>query len=250
MDVQIDMSAGGLNTAVHGPQTDDKLPDKVYALLLRSIQSGEFSTDGKLPPEHELARRFDVSRPTVRQAIARLRSDGVVISRRGAGSFVIRMPALARSRRNSIESIADIDRYYVFRMCIEGGAAEQAAEMRTDADLEAIRGSHSHLIETIEAGGSGVEEDVKFHLAIANASHNQFFVTAIEEIVRPIRQCLELATSLSARNTGKQNRRLEDEHGSIVDAIARGSPADAAAAMRQHIVEARRRIFNGRDDKA
>jgi DNA-binding FadR family transcriptional regulator len=91
-----------------------------------------------------------------------------------------------------------------------------------------------------------VEEDVKFHLAIARASHNQFFVTAIEEIVGPIRQCLELATSLSALKTEEQIRQLRDEHGAIVDAIARASPAAAIAAMREHIGHARRRVFEGR----
>lgn len=241
------MSAEGPFGDVQGLRSDLKLADKVYALMLRSIRSGEFPTDGKLPAEHQLARRFDVSRPTVRHAIARLRSDGIVTSRRGAGSFVIRMPALTEGRESAIESIADIERYYTFRMCIEIGAAEQAAEMRTEVDLNAIALSHKRLIETIDAGGSGVEQDIKFHLAIARASHNPFFVTAIEEIVRPIRQCLELATSLSTKTTDEQSRRLQQEHGAIVEAIGSGSPHDAAAAMRKHIVHARRRVFMGPD---
>jgi GntR family transcriptional repressor for pyruvate dehydrogenase complex len=242
------MGASAPNSAMEMPPPGDKLPDRVYASLLRAIRSGEFPAGRKLPTEHQLARRFEVSRPTVRQAIARLRTDGVVTSRRGAGSFVIRVPGVASSTQTTIESIADIDRYFAFRLCVEAGAAEQAAEMRTEDDLRAIHQSQADLIETIGSGGSGVEEDLKFHLAIANASHNQFFIRAIEEIVRPIRQCLELATTLSARKTAEQIRRLQDEHGSVVDAIHRGSSIDAAAAMRQHIVHARRRVFQGRDD--
>jgi GntR family transcriptional repressor for pyruvate dehydrogenase complex len=226
-------------------KSSETLPDRVYAMLLQGILGGEFPANGKLPPENQLARRFEVSRPTVRQAISRLRSDGVVASRRGAGTFVVRMPASNDSKRNVIESIADVHRYYSFRMCVEAGAAAEAAEMRNDSDLGKIRVALSELSGAIEDGAPGVEQDVKFHLSVARASHNQFFVTAIEESVEPIRKCIELARSLSAGKSAQQNQRLHLEHQRIVDAIAAQSSADAAEAMRSHIAHARNRIFVG-----
>ena len=226
---------------VHGQQ---KLPDKVYALLLKDIVSGLFMHKGKLPSEMELAQRFDVSRPTVRQAISRLRAEGVVASRRGAGSFVIRVPA-NRVPGASIESIADIDRYYAYRMCIEAGAAAIAAAERSDGDLQAIRAAMDHIVEAMDLGRPTVDQDVDFHLAIACASHNQFFVAAVEDSVGPIRQCIELASSLSSRRSRERNQQVKGEHVRIVESISRGVAEDAAEAMRQHIARSRRRLFEG-----
>ena len=55
-----------------------KLPDKIYASVVEAILRGDFQADGKLPTETALASRFSVSRPTVREALSRLRSDGIV----------------------------------------------------------------------------------------------------------------------------------------------------------------------------
>ena len=69
------------------------LPDRIYARVVEAILRGDFAPHNKLPTEEALSAQFGVSRPTVREALARLRSDGIIDSRRGAGSTVIRAPA-------------------------------------------------------------------------------------------------------------------------------------------------------------
>ena len=219
------------------------LPDRIYAHVVEAILRGDFSATGKLPTEGELASRFAVSRPTVREALARLRSDGVIDSRRGSGSRVVRQPGSSGSSATPIKSMADVERYYTFRCCVEGGAAAGAAEFHDADDLAAIRTSFDALGTAMESGQSGIEEDIKFHMAIARASHNPFFVATVETSVAPIRQFMELARSVTGKKSAERVHTNQAEHLAIVEAIVRRAPAEAVEATRVHVLNAKRRIF-------
>ena len=222
------------------------LPDRIYARVVEAILRGDFAPHNKLPTEGALSAQFGVSRPTVREALARLRSDGIIDSRRGAGSTVIRAPGapgMPLVVATPIKSLADIERYYAFRSCIEMGAAAGAAEFRDADDLEALQLAFEALNTAMEGGESGTDEDVRFHLAIARASHNPFFVTTIDTTVAPIRQFIELARNVTDKKSLARVRTTQAEHQAIVDAIVRRSSGDAAEAIRIHILNAKRRIF-------
>ena len=221
------------------------MPDRIYASILEGLLRGNFAEAGKLPTESELAERFAVSRPTVREALSRLRADGVIETRRGSGSHVVAPKGVPLAPTPPIQSLADIERYYAFRSCIEAGAAAGAAEFREEGDLQAIREALESLNLALERGQPDIDEDVRFHLAIARASHNPFFVATIETSVAPVRQFMELARSVSSKKSAERVRTVQAEHQAIVDAIARRSPADAAEAIRLHILNAKRRIFEG-----
>src|SRR5690349_9673965 len=169
------MSAPLLQVDASGP-----LAAQIYSRVVEAILRGDFGPSGKLPAESELAASLGVSRPTVREALSRLRADGVIASRRGAGSHVLRAPGSPAPSETPIKSLADIERYYAFRLCVESGAAAGAAEFREEGDLQAIREALDSLNLALERGQSDIEEDVRFHLAIARASHNPFFVSTIE----------------------------------------------------------------------
>ena len=219
------------------------LPDRIYARVVEAILRGDFAPHNKLPTEEALSAQFGVSRPTVREALARLRSDGIIDSRRGAGSTVIRAPGTPVVVATPVKSLADIERYYAFRSCVEMGAAAGAAEFRDADDLEALQQAFEALNNAMEGGESGADEDVRFHLAIARASHNPFCVTTIDTTVAPIRQFIELARNATDKKSLARVRTTQAEHQAIVDAIVRRSPGDAAEAIRIHILNAKRRIF-------
>ena len=219
------------------------LPDRIYARVVEAILRGDFAPHNKLPTEEALSAQFGVSRPTVREALARLRSDGIIDSRRGAGSTVIRAPGTPVVVATPVKSLADIERYYAFRSCVEMGAAAGAAEFRDADDLEALQQAFEALNNAMEGGESGADEDVRFHLAIARASHNPFFVTTIDTTVAPIRQFIELARNVTDKKSLARVRTTQAEHQAIVDAIVRRSSGDAAEAIRIHILNAKRRIF-------
>src|SRR5918996_3117709 len=111
----------------------------IYDGIVGLIVSGEFAENARLPSEVELARRFGASRPVVREALARLRDDGLVISRQGSGSYVTRRPDDAVLRFVPVESIADIQRCFEFRVGLEGVAAALAAARWQDEDLADIQ---------------------------------------------------------------------------------------------------------------
>ncbi|HEV7912951.1 MAG TPA: FCD domain-containing protein, partial [Albitalea sp.] len=132
-----------------------------------------------------------------------------------------------------------------YRGCLEAGAAAGAAEFRDASDLEALRAAYDALSIAMEGGDTGIDAELHFHLAIARASHNPFFVTAIETSVAPIRQFMELARNATDKKSPERVRTTQAEHQEIVDAIVRRSPADAAEAIRVHVLNAKRRLFEG-----
>jgi GntR family transcriptional regulator, transcriptional repressor for pyruvate dehydrogenase complex len=221
------------------------LRDRIYTQIIDSIVQDEFPEQSRLPTEVELAERFGASRPTVREALSRLRSDGVIASRRGSGSYVVRKPDVNLLRLTSIESIADIQRCFVFREWVEAGAAGLAAEMRTQRDLDAIEAAYADIEKALAGEVLGVEEDLRFHAVIVKASHNQFFVSAIESVVEPIRQCMQLSRSLSLMKSRMRRDQVQVEHRAILEAITKRLPDQASEAMRLHISNARKRMFEG-----
>lgn len=219
------------------------LPDRIYARVVEAILRGDFAPTGKLPTEGALVSMFGVSRPTVREALSRLRSDGVIDSRRGAGSYVIKSPGAPVAIATPIKNLADIEHYYNYRSCIEAGAAAGAAEFRDASDLDELHAAFEALSVAMDGGQSGVDEDMRFHLAIARASHNPFFVATIETSVAPIRQFIELARNVTEKKSAERVRATQAEHQAVVDAITRRSPTEAAEAIRTHVLNAKRRIF-------
>jgi GntR family transcriptional regulator, transcriptional repressor for pyruvate dehydrogenase complex len=222
------------------------LSDQIYACVVEEILRGDYKASGKLPTEVAMAERFGVSRPTIREALARLRSDGVIESRRGSGSHVVNRPGLPSSETDTqIRNITDIERFYAFRSCIESGAAEAAAEFHTAEGLKEIQASFDALTEALANGQLGIAEDVRFHLEISRASRNPFFVDAVATGVAPIQRYMEMARRISDQHSDELSQTVQNEHLAIVDAIARRSPEDASRAIKSHLVNAKRRIFEG-----
>jgi DNA-binding FadR family transcriptional regulator len=227
------------------PLAQPSRSEQICKLIIAAILRGDFAQSRKLPTEVELASQYSASRTTIREALSRLRSEGIVTSRRGSGNFIQRLPSQAAPARPQIASIHDIERYYAFRLCIEAGAAEIASLVRNEADIASLHAARGALQQAQRNGATAVEEDLALHLAIARASHNPFFISTIEYALSPIRQCMELAQNLGRPHGTVEIATIDDEHDEIVRAIVDGSPARAGEAMRRHIEHARQRIFEG-----
>jgi DNA-binding FadR family transcriptional regulator len=117
----------------------------IYQHIFEIIIAGEFPVNARLPSETELAQRFGASRPVVREALARLRDDGIIVSRQGSGSYVKRRPDMAVLRFVPVSSVADIQRCFEFRHGLEGIAAALAAERWEDSDMAEIRAAFVDL---------------------------------------------------------------------------------------------------------
>jgi len=239
------MTADGSPSPTPAAWGEAKLSAGIYQRIFELIVAGEFAINVRLPSETDLAQRFGASRPVVREALARLRDDGIIISRQGSGSYVKRRPDTAVLRFVPVGSIADIQRCFEFRVGLEGAAAALAAERRGDEDLMAIQSAFDALETCIRDGKLGVDADERFHLAIAKATHNDYYVSVQTSLHPHIVFGMNLLRNLSLLRTAQRLRLVQDEHRAIVDAIAARDAGAARTAMQSHIDNARRRMFEG-----
>jgi len=222
-----------------------KVVDVVYGQLLKAIVDGEFKAGERFATEEALCLRFGASRPTVREALARLRADGLIVSRQGSGTYVTHAPSKSVLRFAPVESIADIRRCYEFRLSIETGAARLAAKMHDAADLGAIEAALEALGDAIAQGRLGYTEDFLFHRAIALASKNDFFLSTLDLIQEQTAFSMQLSRSLSQEKTERRRAEVQTEHQRVLDAIRRRDELQAEALMREHILNAQERMFLG-----
>jgi DNA-binding FadR family transcriptional regulator len=225
------------------PWSEAKRSAGIYQHIFEVIIAGEFPVHARLPSETELAQRFGASRPVVREALARLRDDGIIISRQGSGSYVKRRPDIAVLRFVPVSSIADIQRCFEFRHGLEGIAAALAAERWEDSDMAEIRTAFDALEASTEDFKLGVDADEQFHLAIAKATHNPYHISVQSSLQPNIIFGMSLTRNLSLLRTQERLREVQNEHRAIMEAVAARMPAAARTAMQLHIDNARRRMF-------
>jgi DNA-binding FadR family transcriptional regulator len=199
--------------------------DDVRAQLVELIESGKFKVDDRLPPEHELAKQFGVSRPVVREALVGLNALGLTTSQAGRGTFVasnhVRMPLLLG--RYSPTHLNEVRHY------LEVPAARLAAERRTDADIGRLAGILVRM-EDADDPTKRNKLDADFHIAVARAAENPLMVKLIEDL----RTVLE-AHSLAAATVPSRRAGAITEHRAIYEAILRRDGEGAAAAMSAHV---------------
>src|SRR5215813_4480412 len=221
-----------------------KLSEQVHDQLLALITDGEFPERAKLPTEVELAGRFDVSRTIVREALARLRDDGIVVSRQGAGTFVQRRPDRAW-KLTPLGSITDIQRCFEFREGFEADMASWAARRADRTTIKRIGSAVEAYEDAIKDGKPGSHADFDLHFVIAEATRNRFFVSVMTSLRDHIVFGMNLARTLSRMHPTARIKAAQDEHRLVFDAICARDPDRAREAMRLHVERARLRIFEG-----
>jgi DNA-binding FadR family transcriptional regulator len=226
-----------------------RLGDQLYEALLTMIDRQELAEGTRLPAENELALSYGVSRPIVRETLSRLRDEGLIVSRRGSGSYVQRVekPAdgPAPSGFGQIDSFDQIEKCYQFRKAIEGEACFLAATKRTPSQLEEIRQALSLLDHAVETRSIGSDADFRFHISLAKASGNDWFVSALLSMRGQIETAIDIARSLSLSRSAEHLRTVQEEHVAIFTAVEDGDGTRARQAMRSHLTNTCQRIFRG-----
>ncbi|MFQ8432195.1 FadR/GntR family transcriptional regulator [Amaricoccus sp. W119] len=227
-----------------GERSKPGLADRVYHLLYSRISNGDYPANQKLPSEKVLADEFGVSRPVLRAALERLREQGIIHSRQGAGSYVreVKTAPLGFAR---VETIADIQRCYEFRICIEAMAARLAAARRDTGALAEIGTALSLMEGATDSLTHREDADFAFHLAVSQAANNQYF----EASMRALREHIYVGMKLhgqSLMTDGAQGlREVFEEHSAIFAAIREGDGETAERLMRGHLTHSRDRLFGG-----
>lgn len=218
------------------------LPDRVAGVIASEIRAGRPAAGEKLPTEAALAQRFAVSRTVIREAVSRLRSLGLVDSRQGSGLYVKQAGfSPLHFDASSVVSLQAVLQMVEVRRALETEVAGLAAQRRTSAGAQRIRAAFQALDEAVRAGGDGVDEDVTFHRAIAEAAGNPFLIGTLEYLG----QFLQGATRVTRANEARRSdfeRQVRDEHTGILRAIEAGDTAAARRAATKHMNHAASRI--------
>lgn len=204
--------------------------------LAEAITSGALEPGDRLPTEQEMTEEFGVSRTVVREAIAALKAEGLVVTRQGAGVFVEKN-LRHRSFRidpDELGQLQEILKVMELRMSVEIEAAALAAERHDRGQLQRIEQALAAIDADIASADLAVGTDFAFHVAVAEATGNQYFSRFLEFLGRFIipRQ------TLSRRHGGADAgylKRVQTEHRGIFEAIAASDPGGAREAMRTHL---------------
>ncbi|MCB5177420.1 FadR/GntR family transcriptional regulator [Microvirga lenta] len=214
------------------------------ALRLRDeIVSGRLRPGERLATEQQISETYGVSRPTVREAIGRLKHDGLVVTRQGAGAFVADPGAVSVFRLDVADFTdkEEIRNIVELLMAIEASATEHAAARRSDKDLRNIQAQLDAMQAAIDRGEPGVEEDLAFHRSIIEATGNPFFRDLSDFLDRRVRTFIRTARANTARLEGL-TQAVQAEHQAISDAIARQDASGARLAAETHLKNAAGRL--------
>jgi GntR family transcriptional repressor for pyruvate dehydrogenase complex len=219
------------------------LPEKLSTAVVRQIEllilRGILRPGERLPSERELSERLGVSRPSLRDAVADLQDQGLLISRAGSGIFVAEVlgsafsPALTRLFATHDEAVFD---YLSFRRDIEALAAERAARLASDSDLQVIQAIFDKMLAT--QNDQNPEEDARldaqFHSAIIEASHNVVML----HMMRSMFELLQAGVFYNRQVMFEQRttrQALLDQHCAINDALQARDPKAARATIEAHL---------------
>jgi GntR family transcriptional regulator, transcriptional repressor for pyruvate dehydrogenase complex len=221
-----------------------RLTREIAERIADEIATARLAPGAKLPTEQEMVAAMGVSRTVVREAVAALRAQGLIVTRQGAGAFV----AADADRRpfqlafDGLPSIAEVLEVMELRASVEVEAAGLAAERGSATAHKRVGAALATIDAALARGQGAIDEDFAFHRAIAAATGNQQFAHFLEYLGRFIipRQSIRVA----AHRPEGQRVYLETfqrEHVVIAEAIVARDVAAAREAMRRHLANSQAR---------
>ena len=224
-----------------------RLPDEIAAVLTQEIRGAALQPGDGLPSEKQLGLRFGVSRTVVREAISRLKSDGLVRTQQGRGAFVadaghataFRISPQCFAKRKELGQILELQSNVAAR------AAALAAQRRSAEQLARMKRALSQMGEALVAGPGASERWVQgeneLYQAIAEASGNRFFVEFLTFMRARIGSRLNSVAIKNARAV-EVSAAVMPEHRAIVEAIRERDVERAAYLANAHFTAAAARL--------
>lgn len=231
--------------------------------LRSQILSGKLAPGDRLPTEQALVTSADVSRTVVREAVAALKADGLVITRQGVGAFVAENAGQDsfRIRPGELATLEEIINVLELRMAVEIEMAGAAAERRKQSDIDAMHAALKAIDDCIASGVDASAADFELHNAIAAAANNPQFVRFLSflgsHLIPP--HDLLMKYDLDQAGTSESDRQAsllqetQQEHKDLVKAIEASDAQAAREASRRHLansIKRHRKAFHMRQELA
>ncbi|ASK62455.1 GntR family transcriptional regulator [Virgibacillus phasianinus] len=215
-----------------------KIYEEVTDSLLEMLRTGQFEPGDKLDSVEQLAKNFSVGRSAIREALSGLRAMGLVEMRQGEGTFItlfdpskfsLPVATALLMKREDIKELSEV------RKILEVGAAGSASMNHYAEDLLPMKQALQAMQDANGEGEVGEKADLDFHLAIANATHNQMLINLMSSVsdimVESMRETRRLLLYSEEGMTT-----LYKEHQLIFDAIQSGQSEKAQKHMLDHLL--------------
>jgi DNA-binding FadR family transcriptional regulator len=222
---------------------EGRLADRAYTAIVRIINDEGLAIGDRLPSEARLAETFGMSRTIVREALARLASDGITEARRGAGSYVKRRPSERLGTHMPMDELAKTLGTYEVRFVLEAETARLAALRRSSEQMDVIEQALAALRAALLSDAPAHDEDWVLHRAIVEATGNSAFIPVFDHLKDEVMHILRAGVDISRSRPPEVIGAMMDEHDAIVDAIRGRDPDGAALAMRWHLSQGRKRLM-------
>ena len=215
--------------SVRRPRVYEDIVQQFHSL----IRQGVLQHGARLPSERMLAEQFKVSRSSVREAIRSLELQGLVVCRRGSGTFINTeaiesvVALLASTLSTGSETLKEI---FEVRHLLEPQIAAVAAARADPEEVQRMADILEEQQQQIEQGETGVDADTAFHFALASATHN----SALVKVVSAVGDILRLSRDQSLQEPGRAKRSLASHH-QILEKVRAGDAEAARKAMEYHL---------------
>jgi len=212
----------------------EKLSDKIIEQIKNLISSGKLKAGDRLPSERKLSETFNVGRMHVRDAIQKLEFYGIVKTLPQSGTVVAGLGIVAlEGIITDILELSDTDFHAMTetRIILEANAAELAAKRANKFDLDKMEEAIHLFGDKVKNGEQGVEEDLIFHLKVAEASHNSVLNSMMLLILPDV---IRFNKNLKICSDGRFIEAFE-EHAIVFDHIKNGRGKEAGEAMSYHL---------------
>ncbi len=212
---------------------------KIARQIESNILSGDLGKGEKLPSERDLAEQFDVSRPSIREAINKLEAKGIIYKVPGGGSYICE--TLGASFTDPLLELLVNNQDAAFdmlemRYAIEGLSAYLAALRATEEDKELIQKRYDELLEANKHQNTKVEAacDVNFHLSIAMATHNPMLLHIMQSLFNVLQKSISI-TLIDLFKDSAHRIDIKDQHSEILDMVLKNDATAAKFAMQKHL---------------
>ena len=221
-----------MQTEIHSVRRQ-RLYEDIVQQFHTLIRQGVLEHGTRLPSERVLAEQFKVSRSSIREAIRSLELQGLVVSKRGSGTFINTedldsvVALIASTLDSGSDTLRDI---FEVRHLLEPQIAGVAAQRADPVEVQRMGEILEDQQRQIDLGETGVDADTAFHFALVSATHN----SALIKVVSAVEHILRLSRDQSLQEPGRAQRSLAS-HCQILDKVRAGDVTAAREAMEYHL---------------
>jgi GntR family transcriptional regulator, transcriptional repressor for pyruvate dehydrogenase complex len=211
----------------------EKPVDVIIRQIKELVISGQLKPGDKLPPERKLSEQLAVGRTHVREALRKLEFYGILKTRPQSGTFVASIGVSALE--SLIADVLKIDSpsfvsLVETRVLLEEATIRLACERRNEGDVLLLESSLQAYLEKAERGIKAVEEDLMFHLTIAEISKNKVLKSLLLIIIPDI-----ISNYSVFKVCDTVTQRALKEHKQLFDCIKKGDAEKGARVMKEHL---------------